>query len=154
MATVAAPTEESLRTLCDREHRHCFACRAVAEGGLGLVFHVTAEGGVEAQWQCPAGNESFEGILYGGIIATVLDSAMVHALFAHGVSARTGSLKLRYRVPAAAGALFTVRAELEQSHPPLYELHATLDQDGSICATARGKFMSSGYPGPAASVRG
>lgn len=148
MATAVAPTEEALRTLCAREHRHCFACRAVAKGGLGLVFRVTAGGGVAAQWQCPAGYESFEGILHGGIIATVLDSAMVHALFAHGVSARTGSLNLRYRVPAVAEAYFTVTAELDHSYPPLYVVNATLAHAGTVCATARGKFMSSTCPSP------
>jgi hypothetical protein len=64
----------------------------------------------------PRGNESFEGILYGGIIATVLDSAMSMpcspmASAPHGFAEAP--------LPGSGGrwALFTVRAELEQSHP-------------------------------------
>lgn len=137
----AAPVEETLYATCRREHPHCFACSDPAEGGLGLRFQVTADGGVGARWTCPPGGESYPGIVHGGVVATLLDAAMVHALFARGIAARTGELRIRYRIPVCIGSPVTVRAWLIRECGPLFLLRAELRQGASLCAEARAKFM-------------
>ena len=143
MATAAAPTDVALWALCAREHAACFACRPVAQGGLGLFFGVQPDGSVAARWTCPPGGESYRGIVHGGLLATALDSAMVHALFARGIVARTAELKVRYRHSASVGEELEVRAWLRRSFGLLHELEAEICCGSVACAHARAKFMAS-----------
>ena len=136
------PSDVRLQALCAREHQACFACRPVGQGGLGLVFTVQADGAVVADWAPPPGVESFAGIVHGGLLATALDSAMVHCLFARDIVARTGELNVRYRRSVRSGAPVLVTARLRESFAPLHYLEAEIRQDGSVCAQARAKFMA------------
>jgi acyl-coenzyme A thioesterase PaaI-like protein len=138
----AAPSDTALRALCAREHPACFACRPVAQGGLGLSFAVRSDGSVVADWMCPPGGESYAGIVHGGLLATALDSAMVHALFARGIVARTGELNVRFHQSVRVDEPTTVTAHLCDAHPPLFQLKAEIRQAGALCVNARGKFMA------------
>ncbi len=136
------PSDVRLQALCAREHQACFACRPVGQGGLGLVFTVQADGAVVADWAPPPGVESFAGIVHGGLLATALDSAMVHALFARGIVARTGELTVRYRQSVRLGAQVRVVGCHRQAAHPLHYLEAEVWQDGALCARAQAKFMA------------
>jgi acyl-coenzyme A thioesterase PaaI-like protein len=138
----AAPTEAALRALCVGEHPACFACRPAAQGGLGLSFALQSDGSVSAGWTCPPGGESYAGIVHGGLLATALDSAMVHALFARGIVARTGELNVRFCESVRAGEPTAVTARLREARPPLFQLEAEIHQAGVLCARANGKFMA------------
>ena len=138
---VAAPTEETLRATCRREHPHCFACSDPVDGGLGLRFQLEAGGAVKAGWTCPPGGESYPGIVHGGLLATLLDAAMVHALFARGVVARTGELRIRYRNPVRIGSPVVVRARVTGGSGRLFVLKAEVRQGAAMCAEAHAKFM-------------
>lgn len=147
-APLPSPDAATLRDTCRREHPHCFACSDPAEGGLGLRFTVQEDGGVAAAWTCPAGGESYPGIVHGGLIATLLDAAMVHALFARGIAARTGELHVRYRQPVCIGAPVTVQAWPTQHCGRLWTVRAELRQGASRCAEARAKFLQNPEIGP------
>jgi acyl-coenzyme A thioesterase PaaI-like protein len=125
-----------------RAHPHCFACGEEAAGGLGLCFRVTPEGVVAADWCCPPAGRSYDGILHGGLIATLLDSAMVHALFARNIVARTADLHVRFHHPVQTGGPVTVAASLRAHCGPLYCLEAEVRQAGVVCASAQAKFMA------------
>ena len=114
----------------------------VGRGGLGLAFAVQTDGSVSAEWTCPPGGESYAGIVHGGLLATALDSAMVHALFARGIVARTGELTVRYRHSVRVGEPVTVTARHRSAIHPLHHLEAEIQQAGVLCARARGKFMA------------
>lgn len=131
-----------LRDFCAREHAKCFACRPVAAGGLGLTFEVQHDGTVRSEWTCPSGVESYTGIVHGGILATALDSAMVHVLFASGIIARTGELRIRYRRSVCTGVPAVVTARLRDALRPLFRLEAEIMQDGVVCTEAFAKFMA------------
>lgn len=146
-----APTDEMLRATCAREHPHCLACSDPADGGLGLRFQVGPDGAVHTTWNCPPGGENHPGIVPGGLIATLLDAAMAHALFAHGVAGRADDLRIRYRDPLRPGTPLTLRAWLTSGFDPLYTLEAELRQGASLCAEAEARFMRTpGVDEPAA----
>ena len=65
-------------------HRECFACGIGQGGGLRLHFEVGADGLAHAIWVPEAVFRSYSDRVHGGVVATLLDSAMVHALFARG----------------------------------------------------------------------
>lgn len=94
-----------------------------------------------AEWDCPEHFQSYDGILHGGLIATLLDCAMVHVLFAHGLAGRTAELSLRYRRPVHTGSRVRVTARLTERFGPLCCLVGEVCQAGATCATARAKFM-------------
>jgi len=145
-AAVVAPTDAVLHELCAREHAKCFACRPASEGGLGLEFLVQPDGSVTASWTCPPTVESYAGIVHGGILATALDSAMVHVLFASGIIARTGELRIRYRRSVRSGVPTHVTARLCDALTPLFRLEAGIAQAGELCTQASGKFMAQPFP--------
>jgi len=112
------------------------------EGGLGLCFRVADDGTVTADWRCPASGRSYDGILHGGLIATLLDSAMVHALFARNIVARTAELRVRYFHPVQTDEPVLVTAGLRTHCGPLYYMDAEVRQAGVACAKAQAKFMA------------
>ncbi|WP_221031264.1 PaaI family thioesterase [Actomonas aquatica] len=138
------PSEENRQCLQHREHPHCFACGTVeGSGGLALAFQVDpTHHGVTAAWSCPAAHCSYADTVHGGVLATLVDSAMVHALFAQGVVARTAELCIRYRHPVATEHPLTVTACLRQHLGRLLVLDAAITQDGRRCVAAEAKFMS------------
>jgi acyl-coenzyme A thioesterase PaaI-like protein len=131
-----------MRALCAREHPVCFACRPPAKGGLGLSFVLQSDSSVAANWTCPPGCESYAGIVHGGLLATALDSAMVHTLFARDIVARTGELNVRFYQSVRSGEPTAVTGRLRDAHPPLFQLEAEIRQAGVLCARASGKFMA------------
>jgi len=141
-ATAIAPAEERRRSVRHQFHPHCFACGEAVEGGLGLRFRVEPDGSVMADWVCPLVYRSYDGILHGGLIATLLDGAMVHALFARDVVARTAELRVRYRQAVHTGEPVRVSARLGTQFGRLYGLTAEVRQRDAVCATAQAKFMA------------
>lgn len=85
--------------------------------------------------------EGYPGIAHGGIVATVLDAAMTHWLFAHHAPGFTARLNLRYRHPVELFKVAHVRAWLKEASPPVYQLAAEIVQDGQVRTTAEATFM-------------
>ncbi|MFH1498438.1 MAG: PaaI family thioesterase [Verrucomicrobiota bacterium] len=146
-----APTATALNALHDAEHSGCFACGAPDVGpGLGLRFCLsTGSTDVAAEWRPPVWAAGYGGTVHGGLIATVLDSAMVHALFARGLLARTADLHIRYRHLVLPAAPCRLAARLLRVRGAVFELEATLHQAGRLCARATSRFMQApGLAGP------
>jgi acyl-coenzyme A thioesterase PaaI-like protein len=137
------PDETKREELRRSEHPACFACgKPAGTPGLGFAPRLAADGAsVEAEWRAPAWATSYDGLVHGGLIATVLDAAMVHALFARGITARTARLEIRYRRPVQTATPCRVRAELAEARGPLRRLSATLHQAGALCTRATADFL-------------
>ena len=121
-------------------HHGCFAC-GYGKDGLALRFRQASEDTVTADWVCRPRYRSYPGIAHGGILATVLDSAMTNCLLARGVPAVTAEMRVQYLAPLRIGETAKVSASLVRSHPPLFILEARIIHDGSVIAMATGKFM-------------
>lgn len=146
MATATVATEASRRELQVHTHSACYACSPPEAGGLGLCFTTRTDSSVVATWACSSAYQSYDGILHGGIIATLLDGAMVHALFARNIVAHTAELKVRYRHPVAVGQAVQITAQHETSMGPLHQLTAKISQNKVVCALATAKFMQPARP--------
>jgi len=145
------PTAAALDALHDAEHAACFACGSPDTSPcLGLRFRLSPDtSDVAAEWRPPVWAIGYGGTVHGGLIATVLDSAMVHALFARGLLARTAELRIRYRHPVLPAAPCELAARLLRIRGPVFELEATLRQAGRLCARATSSFMNTPAPLPA-----
>jgi acyl-coenzyme A thioesterase PaaI-like protein len=122
-------------------HADCYACGRNNRDGFGLVFRTSPSGGVEADFYCDLKYQGYPGFLQGGVVATLLDSAMTHCLFHRGIAAMTGRMHIQFRKPVHVGEQVRIRADLVQQRGPLYRLWAELTQGNSVCAKTSATFM-------------
>lgn len=95
------------------------------------VFHA------QPQWQ------GYSGLLHGGMISTLLDSAMTHCLFHHGIEAMTASLKVRFLEPVPCTGTLEIKATLDERRRHVYLLNAELAASGHCLARAEARFIRS-----------
>jgi len=142
-----APLEQ-MRRLHAAIHPHCVVCGADNPRGLRVDFRPTADGGVEAHFDCPRIFEGYSHRIHGGVIAALLDGAMTNCLFAHGHVAVTAELNVRYRHPVMTDRRATVRARIRESSHGLHRVSAELLQDDRILVMATAKFLESADNAP------
>jgi len=133
--------EAGLRHIRASAHPNCVVCSHANVQGMQLQFAETGEGEVQARFDCSSGFEGYTGMLHGGVVASLLDGAMMNCLFARGISAVTADLAVRFRHPVVIDTPATVCARIERSSPPRHLVKAEIVQGGQVKATATGKFM-------------
>jgi uncharacterized protein (TIGR00369 family) len=129
---------ESVRS---RLHPTCVACSPSHPDGYRLRFAEQADGSVEGEIACSADLEGYPGLVQGGIISLLFDSAMANCLFARGLRALTAELNVHFVRPVVIGGRARVVARVVRDMHPLYLVEAELAQGGSIRARATAKFM-------------
>ena len=140
MSTAAMHTEAD-PALKDTHHA-CFACGNGNAGGLRLHFEVDEGGIASAIWQPRAAFQSYPDRLHGGVIATLLESAMVHALAAQGVRGVTAELNIRYLQPVCLDLPLLVTGFIESERRGIYLCRADVRQNAAHVVRATAKFMA------------
>jgi uncharacterized protein (TIGR00369 family) len=123
-------------------HSRCLLCGNLNPKSLGLSFTALENGEVATSYRAPDELQGYDGILHGGIIASLLDAAMTHCLFHRGVRALTGDLQIRFLQPVPCGVPLELRARVLSSRPPLYRLESELILNDGVVARARARFMN------------
>ncbi len=132
------------------EHTGCFACGEIqVDGempddpgaGLGLRCRALADGKVGGWFEPRGWMRGYRDCLQGGIVAALLDSAMTQCLFARNIPAVTGRLEIRFLAPTPIAGRLWVSAALVSVRHGLYELRATLEDQGRRLARASGQFV-------------
>ncbi len=139
MMDTNATTDSS--TLND-SHRACFACGGFNAHGLKLHFEADDSGVAAADWQPSAAFLSYADRLHGGVIATLLDSSMVHALFAQGVTGVTAELTIRYLQRVNIDDPIHVSGRVDLKRHGVYLCHAEVHQGGVLAVRASAKFVA------------
>lgn len=122
-------------------HSRCLLCGNLNPRSLNLSFQTSGDGGVRTRFKAHTELQGYDDLLHGGVIASLLDAAMTHCLFHHGVQAVTGDLHVRFVHPVSCNVSLEIRARVLSSRPPLYRLRAEILLDERIMAWAEGKFM-------------
>jgi len=130
-------------------HRECFACGVCNRSGLNLHFDVGADGVARAAWEPSDAFRSYPDRVHGGVIATLLDSAIVHALFARGTAGVTAELTIRYLLSVKTTEPVDVSGWVESKRHGLYLCCAEVHQEGRLAVRASAKFMEMPAPCPA-----
>ena len=133
--------ERDLNVLRRRAHPHCVVCGDTDSAILELSFHLTSGGRVETEFACEAAYQGYSGIVHGGVVSTLLDSAMTHCLFSMGKAGLTAQLTVRFHDTVCVGIPARIQAWCERSSAPLYLLKAEVVQGRRLKATASGKFV-------------
>lgn len=144
MTTPLALARDQIRLLNTQAEAHpfCFVCSGSNPMGLALRYESQLDGSVSSSFLGNCALEGYSGLLHGGLIATLLDGAMTHCLFARGLRGLTAELTVRYHERVAASEEVFLRAWLEDDAHGLYQLRAELTQGGVVKAGAIGKFMN------------
>src|SRR4030043_1374963 len=123
-------------------HRNCFACGANNGMGLGLKFYKHEDGTVFGNFFADPKFEGYSGIIHGGIVATLLDSAMTHCLLMEDIPALTGRLSIKYSTPIRAGTVVRLEARIVDQFHEMFILEGKALVDGKRVASAEAKYMS------------
>lgn len=122
----------------------CAVCGPRNPRGLGLSLYVDPESGVVRVEFTPAPHHiGFEGIVHGGIVATVFDEAMVWAASWQGRRfCVCGEMSVRFRRSAIVGEAVTIEAKVESARSRLIATTAEARSfRGDLLATAAGKYV-------------
>ena len=121
-------------------HTTCFACGRENEYGLHLIFK-DGPNGCSCDVAIPPHFQSYEGVVHGGIVATMLDAAMIHSLRGQcGDAPVTCRLEVRYLRAVPPGEKITVNACRKRKRGRIVLADAELLCSGVCYARARGAF--------------
>lgn len=134
-----------------KNSRVCFGCGSDNEAGLRLEFEQLPDGRLRTRFRPRDIHGGWEGVFHGGLMATLLDEAMMAYLYRHGTDAATAELTVRYREPVQIGEELTVHAWQAGRKGRLIEMEAEALRDGKRVATARARCLA--LPGKRTSSR-
>jgi len=77
-------------------HYNCLLCGDNNPWSLGLDYKLLDDGRVFTLFKGNKSLQGYKGILHGGVISALLDSAMVHCLFNHDIEAVTAEMTIRF----------------------------------------------------------
>ena len=124
-----------------QKHDRCVLCGHNNEKSLSFQCRVAGEQLVIGMFQSEPWMEGYDGQLHGGIIASLLDSAMVQCLFAHDHVAQTAKLEVRYTRPAPLGVCYRVEAHIAESRGTRHRMRAMVTRDNQVVADAKALFL-------------
>ncbi|UCH78604.1 MAG: PaaI family thioesterase [Candidatus Coatesbacteria bacterium] len=118
---------------------YCFGCGPANPRGLQLKFDVDAgERRAEAAFRPAAEYQGYAGYTHGGVVAAVLDEAMLKLCWELGIPAVTARLEVELKRPAPVGDEFRVRGWITEERGRIIKLAAEMvDADGAIVASGR-----------------
>ncbi len=125
----------------------CFACGKNNPDGLGLKFEYPEPGRCRAEFVPAEKFQGWKGVLHGGIISTLLDEALAHALGssesgAGGSGAVTAELLVRFKKPVPIGQKAVLTGRVSSVKGRVAEAESELaDESGTVLASATGKLV-------------
>jgi uncharacterized protein (TIGR00369 family) len=126
-----------------RDDRTCFVCGEKNPHGLRIQMRIDPERGeAAAEVVFEERFQGWAGIVHGGLLATVLDEALIYAAGAKGLKCVTGEITVRYVKPASTGVRYTLKGRfLEENGRIVTAESELLDADGTQVARASGKLF-------------
>ena len=83
--------------------------------------------------------QGWQGVVHGGIIATLLDEAMTRLACVVYGGAVTAEMNVRFVAPALVGSLLIVRGEIVNERRKIIEMKASIHSSGKLIAHSTGK---------------
>ncbi|MBU1355899.1 MAG: PaaI family thioesterase [Candidatus Edwardsbacteria bacterium] len=125
----------------------CFACGKKNPDGLQIKFTYPEAGQCRAEFVPPVKFQGWQGILHGGIVSTLLDEALAHAVGGAergggGSGAVTAELSVRFKKPVKIGEPVILAGRVVSDKGRMVEAESEItDQQGNILASATGKLV-------------
>jgi acyl-coenzyme A thioesterase PaaI-like protein len=122
-------------------HKYCLMCGRDNPLSFDLDFKQEDGSSVSADFQANHTLQGYEGIMHGGVLSALCDTAMAQCLMRMNIEAVTGELRVRYIDQVNCNSLLTIRAWVTSSLAPLYHLKCNIHVNGTLVCKAKGKFM-------------
>ncbi|MGF1746445.1 PaaI family thioesterase [Vibrio minamisatsumaniensis] len=144
-----------MKVFIPHNHRRCQVCSQGLFTGSPIRFEAVAEHETLTKHEAVAKYktstkivptdkaEGYDGIMQGGIVTALHDSAMLHCLFQNSIKAMTVSLTSRFHHPILIGQELEVCAQWVKTKRNIYFLESQITQYGKLCSSAQSQFMSS-----------
>lgn len=126
------------------DNGRCFVCGPGNPEGLRLEFRMDKDRGeAAAEVIFPARYQGWDGVVHGGLLATVLDEAMIKAAWGQGLRCVTGEIAVRYTKPARTGVAYRLMGRVtgEKKDKIVFAESEILDGAGEAVARATGKLF-------------
>jgi uncharacterized protein (TIGR00369 family) len=136
-----------LLTLARSPDNPCFVCSHTNPVGLHVQFELHGSS-IHAQWTPREEHQGWQGVVHGGVLAALMDEAMAYTLFTQGCMGMTGRMEIRYRSPAHAGELLSVKAHCVRETRKIADIEAEISADGRPVAAASARFVKVGTIDP------
>lgn len=125
-----------------RDNGHCFVCGKDNPAGLRVVFEVDRNARtITGRFTPGVEHEGWQGIVHGGIVAALLDEAMVKLAAHVGTPSVSAELTVKFKAPAAAEEELVVSGKLVKDAGRLIEAEATVTRGTVVIAEAKGKLL-------------
>jgi uncharacterized protein (TIGR00369 family) len=125
------------------DDNYCFVCGKQNTSGLGLSFSSVGDK-IVAEFTLQKKFQGYKDIIHGGIIAAILDEAMIKVLLTKDIQAVTAELTVRFKAPLLAGETVSVEAGVLKVKKNLVETSAVIKRpDSSIIAEGTAKLIIS-----------
>jgi uncharacterized protein (TIGR00369 family) len=139
-------SKQHLTPLAHTAQNRCFGCGPANPIGLHLDFFVAGDKSEDQSVLClQIVADTFEGpqgLLHGGIIATLLDEAMSKAVRVRGLTAMTRQMEVEYLRPVPSATSVRIEGRLVRSEGRKHWTEAKiLDEKSHVLATAKGLFI-------------
>jgi uncharacterized protein (TIGR00369 family) len=125
----------------------CFVCGTNNREGLKLKFTYPQPGTCRAEFVPEQKYQGWKGILHGGIISTLLDEALAHAVGGAegggGASeAVTAELTVRFKKSVRIGSKIVLSGRVDKDNGKIVEASSEItDETSVVLASARGKLV-------------
>jgi uncharacterized protein (TIGR00369 family) len=124
----------------------CLVCGRDNPHGLNLTSLVDPDTGTVSTAFTPAAHHiGFEGIIHGGVLATLVDELMVwSSIWASRKACVAAELSLRFVQKAAPGQSLHAIATVTRQRSRMIEAAAEVFEGSTLICTATGKYMPMG----------
>lgn len=124
-----------------RDDSMCFGCSTKNPIGLKLKFE--QDGDVcRAQFTAGPEHQGWNGVIHGGLVATMLDEAMAQWLWQRGIATMTAEMTVRYSRPVPVGERLTIEGKLVSQKGRLLQMAGeVILPGGTVAARAKAKFL-------------
>jgi uncharacterized protein (TIGR00369 family) len=124
-----------------KDDHYCFVCGEKNPSGLHLKF-VLHDGKVQTEFLPGKIFQGYKNIVHGGIIAAVIDEAMVKTAIMQGMPAVTAEITIRFKNPLMAGEKAIIEAQIIKTNRKIIETSATIRKpDNTPIAEGHAKLL-------------
>jgi acyl-coenzyme A thioesterase PaaI-like protein len=128
-------------------HRYCLMCSKENPLSFNLKFKKTDDGAVSTTFTGSKKLQGYTGIMHGGVLSALLDTAMAQCLLHQDIEAVTGELIVRYLAQVDCNDTLHITAWITASLPPLYHLKSQIRIGDKIVCKGKAKFMQREHHG-------
>lgn len=122
---------------------YCFVCGTHNSSGLKLSFNYSGQKAY-AEFSVTKAHQGYKDIVHGGIIATIIDEALIKAALANGLNAMTAEVTVRFKNPLYINEPASIEAEITKHKDKLIEARAYITgPDSRKVAEGHGKLFVS-----------